>query len=129
MYERRERDRHVRVLQVDADVEDAVLDALSAGVHLVADGHHRLAGAVQLRRDGLPAQVTALVVDADDTPLTLGPIHRVLLDEQGRDRVPEDVVDSVLERCRAAGARVVLTDRASDDETSVSPCTTTGGGP
>lgn len=98
VYERRERDRHVRVLQVDAGVEDAVLDALSAGVHLVADGHHRLAGAVQLRRDGLPAQVTALVVDADDTPLTLGPIHRVLLDEQGRDRVPEDVVDSVLER-------------------------------
>ena len=104
VYEVRERDRHVRVMQLDVQVTDAVLDRLRGGRYLVADGHHRLEGAANLRREGLPAQVTALVVDADDTPLSLGPIHRVLLDEQGRERVGEEVVRSVLERCRRAGA-------------------------
>lgn len=105
-YEVRERDRHVRVLHVDAQVTEQVLEELRAGLHLVADGHHRLAGAVQMHRDGATAQVTALLVDADDTPLRLGPIHRVVLDEQGRERVDESVVESVLARCRAAGAEV-----------------------
>ncbi|WP_380168513.1 DUF1015 family protein [Jannaschia sp. R86511] len=104
VYEVTERDRHVRVLQVDGHAGDAVLAELRGGRYLVADGHHRLAGAVQLRTEGHRAQVTALVVDADDSPLALGPVHRVMLDRQGRDRVGDDVVQEVLERCRAVGA-------------------------
>jgi hypothetical protein len=107
-YEVRERERHIRVLHVDPEVAGAVLEELRAGRYLVADGHHRLAGAVAMRREGLAAQVTALLVDADETPLSLGPIHRVVLDEQGRERAPEEVVDSVLTRCRAAGAQVAV---------------------
>jgi len=111
VYEVRERDRHVRVLQVVPEATAGVLALLGGHEYLVADGHHRLAGAVQLRREGFPAKVTALVVDADDAPLTLGPIHRVLLDDQGRDRVPPEMVDAVLDRCRAVGA-VVTPDLA-----------------
>lgn len=119
VYEVRERDRHVRVLQLEDAVGAEVLDRLRGGGYLVADGHHRLEGAASLRREGLPAQVTALVVDADDTPLTLGPIHRVLLDEQGRERVDEDVLGSVLERCRRAGAVVVPAGQDASGHTSV----------
>ena len=81
------------------------LPAWLTWIYAVAVGT-TLAGAVALRRDGRASQVTALVVDADDTPLSLGPIHRVLLDEQGRERVTEHVVTSVLDRCRGAGAVV-----------------------
>lgn len=119
VYEVRERDRHVRVLQVDHDAGEQVLQRLRGERYLVADGHHRLAGALALRRDGLPAQVTALVVDADDTPLALGPIHRVLLDQQGRERVDQQVVTSVLERCRGAGAVVVPSSGDEAGETTV----------
>lgn len=114
VYEVTERDRHVRVNQVAHDVTDEVVALLTGRRYLVADGHHRLEGAVQLRREGLPAQVTALVVDADDEPLSLGPIHRVLLDLHGRDRVAEDVVTGVLDRCRAAGAVVDAGPPATD---------------
>lgn len=106
VYETRERDRHVRVLQVAPQATEDVLGLLAGEEYLVADGHHRLAGAVQLRQEGVAAQVMALVVDADDSPLTLGPIHRVLLDDHGRDRVPDEVVVAVLDRCRTAGAVV-----------------------
>ncbi|GAA2363992.1 DUF1015 domain-containing protein [Saccharopolyspora halophila] len=53
---------------------------------LIADGHHRHVAARQLRRDyyatgsgpGDWDYVPALVVDIRDTPLRLGPVHRVL---------------------------------------------------
>ena len=110
VYEVTDGRRHVRVLQLDDAAGQTVIEHLAGGSFLVADGHHRLAAAVQLRREGLASQVTALVVDADDTPLLLGPIHRVLLDEQGRGRVEDAVVASVLKRCRGAGAVVVEQD-------------------
>ncbi len=119
VYEVTDRDRHVRVLQVDDTVAEAVLQQLRGERYLVADGHHRLAGAVQMSRDGLPAQVTGLVVDADDTPLTLGPIHRVLLDEHGRDRVDPGTVTSVLDRCRGVGALVTPSDGRGTPDSSV----------
>lgn len=110
VYEVTERDRHVRVLQVDGELTEDLLRELRGGELLVADGHHRLAGAVQLRQEGHDARVMALVVDADDTPLSLGPVHRVLLDEQGRDRVEDALVAGVLDRCRAVGAVVSATE-------------------
>lgn len=107
VYEVAEGSRHVRVSQIDAEVGRRVLAELRGGHYLVADGHHRLAGALGYLRDGFPATVTALVIDADDTPLSLGPIHRVLLDEKGRERLDEQVCASVLQRCRSAGADVI----------------------
>lgn len=105
-YEIVDGDRHVLVRQVDPVASAAVLDLLREGRYLVADGHHRLAGAVELRREGVETQVTGLLVDADETPLDLGPIHRVLLDSNGRGLLEAGVVSSVLERCRAVGAHV-----------------------
>ena len=119
VYEVTDRQRHVHVLQLPDDAGAAVLEQLAGEAYLVADGHHRLAAAVELRGEGVPSQVTALVVDADDTPLVLGPIHRVLLDEQGRDRVDDEVVASVLDRCRGAGAVVAEHDDAEAGDASV----------
>ena len=119
VYEVTERHRHVRVLQLADPAGEAVLHRLAGEAYLVADGHHRLAAAAELRGEGFRSQVTALVVDADETPLVLGPIHRVLLDEQGRDRVEDEVARSVLDRCRAAGALVVEHDDAEAGDASV----------
>ncbi|MFC3687344.1 DUF1015 family protein [Aquipuribacter hungaricus] len=119
VYEVTDRQRHVRVLQLPDDAGQEVLGLLTGEDYLVADGHHRLAAAAQLRAEGVASQVTALVVDADDTPLVLGPIHRVLLDEQGRDRVDEAMVASVLDRCSGAGALVVEHDDAEAGDASV----------
>jgi hypothetical protein len=75
-----------------ADAELALAD-LGRRAVLVADGHHRLAAAAAHARscpvagagatdDGGGrhdcARVTALVIDGDDTPLMLDPIHRLL---------------------------------------------------
>ncbi|WP_336923576.1 DUF1015 family protein [Aquipuribacter sp. SD81] len=109
----------VEVEQVDDDAVPAVLDALSGARLLVADGHHRLAASVALAAEGRSSSVTGLVVDADETPFSLDAIHRVLLDGDGRERLPPDASADVLARCRAAGARVVaVTDdggAAGDD--------------
>jgi hypothetical protein len=84
-----------RVPRRDAEV---VLTDLGRRAVLVADGHHRLAAAAAHARScpvairgaaatGVNggdeagadcARVTALIVDGDDTPLTLDPIHRLL---------------------------------------------------
>jgi len=92
-----------RIGEADAEIVMADLGRRSC---LVADGHHRLAAAMahraqcvarrqaqesQRRQDEPTGQdllldapdndcglVTALVVDSDDTPLTINPIHRVL---------------------------------------------------
>jgi hypothetical protein len=83
-----------RVPDVDADI---VLADLTRRTCLIADGHHRLTAALEhattCRRrhadlagdsDSAAAEgdtclgVSALVVDGDDTPLLLDPIHRVL---------------------------------------------------
>ena len=119
VYEVADGRRHVRVLQLHDVAGQAVIEQLAGGSFLVADGHHRLAAAVQLRGEGVASQVTALVVDADDTPLVLGPIHRVLLDERGRGMVDDTVVDSVLDRCRGAGAVVVEDDAPGAGDSSV----------
>ncbi len=119
VYEVTDRQRHVRVLQLPDPAGEQVLAHLAGEAYLVADGHHRLAAAVALLGEGARSQVTALVVDADDTPLVLGPIHRVLLDEQGRDRVDDELAASVLDRCRGAGAQVVEHDGAEAGDASV----------
>lgn len=118
-YERTSDGRTVRVGRVAPDVAGEVLDLLGGSGFLVADGHHRLAGAVELRRLGEAADVTALVVDDDDTPLALGPIHRVLLDRDGREHVDDETVAAILDRCAQAGASVVVADEPAEHPTSV----------
>ena len=95
------------VSAVGADTAAAVLRSTGEQRYLVADGHHRLAATVELVRAGRPSSVTGFLVDADDTPLTLSAIHRVVLDRNGRELVSESVVRSVLEALRHEGAEVV----------------------
>ena len=73
--------RHRLWAITDAD-EVALLDAeLATTRALIADGHHRYAAYLRMQRDD-PRPATdaglAILVDQDDTPLFLGPIHRVL---------------------------------------------------
>ena len=65
--------------------EPAVLAALDAALDgsraLIADGHHRYAAYLRLQErnpGGSHDLGLAMLVDQDDTPLFLGPIHRVL---------------------------------------------------
>jgi hypothetical protein len=84
-----------RVSPVDVDVVTADLARRAV---LIADGHHRLAAAAAhagscpraASVDAECGRVTALIVDGDDTPLSLDPIHRVL---QRRGPVPLRVPD------------------------------------
>lgn len=66
----------------DPDELESAAGALAPTRALIADGHHRYAAYLQLRRRGLGTAVDtglAMVVDQGDTPLFLGAIHRVLV--------------------------------------------------
>jgi uncharacterized protein (DUF1015 family) len=74
--------QHHRVWAI-RDHDDLALlgSALAPARALIADGHHRYAAYLQMQRnDPRPATDAglAMLVDQDDTPLFLGPIHRVL---------------------------------------------------
>jgi len=65
----------------DPDRLRAVSGHLAESRVLLADGHHRYAAYLQLQqaRPGTPADHgLAMLVDQDDTPLFLGPIHRTV---------------------------------------------------
>lgn len=71
-----------RIWAISEPTELASLDAaLATSRALIADGHHRYAAYLQMQHDD-PRPATdaglAMLVDQDDTPLFLGPIHRVL---------------------------------------------------
>lgn len=76
---------------------------------LIADGHHRYAAYLQLRARE-PGTATraglAMLVDQDDTPLHLGPIHRIL----GHTTLPA---------LAAAGARIGAVLREVDAERAI----------
>ena len=74
--------QHHRVWPIRDPVELAVLgEALAPARALIADGHHRYAAYLRMQHDD-PRPATdaglAMLVDQDDTPFFLGPIHRVL---------------------------------------------------
>ncbi|MGY2703248.1 DUF1015 family protein [Nocardioides sp. HB32] len=74
--------QHHRVWAIRDPADLAPLEGwLSPTQALIADGHHRYAAYLQMQHDD-PRPATdaglAMLVDQDDTPLFLGPIHRVL---------------------------------------------------
>ena len=75
-------DQQHRLWAITEPRELAVVEeALSGSTALIADGHHRYAAYLRMQHDD-PRPATdaglAMLVDQDDTPLYLGPIHRVL---------------------------------------------------
>jgi len=89
---------------------DAELGPTSA---LIADGHHRYAAYLRLqqrRRSPATDLGLAMLVDQDDTPLTLGPIHRLLV---GTTLDDVESTASLLGLATTAAARddVVVDDR------------------
>jgi uncharacterized protein (DUF1015 family) len=81
-FEDRAEQRH-RVWAIHDEVLLArIASELASGCALIADGHHRYAAylRMQAREPGGPAdRGLAMLVDQLDTPLYVGPIHRVLL--------------------------------------------------
>jgi uncharacterized protein (DUF1015 family) len=78
---------HHRLWSVTAGQDlEAIADELAPGQALIADGHHRYAAYLKLQHDlrdpGLPPGASpwdyglAMLVDQNDYPLTVGPIHR-----------------------------------------------------
>jgi len=74
--------QHHRVWAIrDRDALAGLQDALAPAQAVIADGHHRYAAYLQLQEEA-PGPATdaglAMLVDHDDTPLHLGPIHRMI---------------------------------------------------
>ncbi|WP_165821273.1 DUF1015 family protein [Nocardioides gansuensis] len=93
--------QHHRIWAIrDPGQLDRVNEGLAATDALVADGHHRYAAylALQEERPGTPwDRGLAMLVDQQDTPLFLGPIHRTLVGTP---------LAAVSAAAREAGARV-----------------------
>lgn len=78
--------RHRLWLITERDIEDDICDELSRRPAFLADGHHRLAAARQLRRqlvaegyaEGPWEMISGLLVDVRQYRPQLAPIHRVL---------------------------------------------------
>ncbi|QIG43417.1 DUF1015 domain-containing protein [Nocardioides anomalus] len=65
----------------DPDLLATLDDGLATSQALIADGHHRYAAYLRMQRrhpGGANDRGLAMLVDQEDTPLFLGPIHRVL---------------------------------------------------
>lgn len=90
----------------DTDVIEALNAAWGPTRALIADGHHRYAAYLenQAAVPGGPADLgLAMLVDEGDTPLRLGPIHRVLT---------ETSFSAVRGAAASARLRIVESDRA-----------------
>ncbi|MQW75355.1 DUF1015 family protein [Nocardioides sp. dk4132] len=91
-------DQHHRLWAVrDPAHLDLIAEALATTRVLIADGHHRYAAYLALQdrtRGGDRDTGLAMLVDQDDTPLFLGPIHRVL---------PGTSLESLTSAARTAG--------------------------
>jgi uncharacterized protein (DUF1015 family) len=74
--------QHHRVWALRDEGRRALLDrGLESARAVIADGHHRYAAYLQMQQVDPRAATNAglaMLVDQDDTPLYLGPIHRVL---------------------------------------------------
>lgn len=67
----------------DGDVQQRICDALTRAPLVIADGHHRYAAAWELHREEPGTgwdRTLVMLVDAEDSPLQLGAIHRSVKD-------------------------------------------------
>ena len=75
-------DQRHRVWSIrDPQLLGAIDEALAPSQALIADGHHRYAAYLRMQRrspGGPTDRGLAMLVDQEDTPLFLGPIHRTL---------------------------------------------------
>jgi len=99
--------QHHRVWAIRDRGDLAVLaESLAPTRALIADGHHRYTAYLQMQRaDPRPSTSAglAILVDQDDTPLLLGPIHRVL---------GHVTLEGLLAACDRAGVAFTRTDEA-----------------
>src|SRR3954470_22098318 len=104
-------DRNDQRHRVWAIRDPELLAALDVGLAqsqaLIADGHHRYAAYLRMQRrspGGPTDRGLAMLVDQEDTPLFLGPIHRTLT---GVD------LDDLAVAAEVVGARLDLVDQAA----------------
>lgn len=99
--------QHHRVWAIRDHAHLTALDeALATSRALIADGHHRYAAYLRLHEEdpgGACDYGLAMLVDQDDTPLFLGPIHRVLVGTS---------LDELARACAQVGARLVRVPEA-----------------
>jgi len=91
----------------DPDLLTALNEGLAPTQALIADGHHRYAAYLRMQRrspGGANDRGLAMLVDQDDTPLFLGPIHRVLTGVG---------LDDLAAAAEAIGARLDVVDQAA----------------
>lgn len=91
----------------DPDLWGRLDAALAPCQALIADGHHRYAAYLRMQRrspGGPSDRGLAMLVDQEDTPLFLGPIHRVLSGVS---------MDDLAAAAEAIGAGFDLVDRAA----------------
>jgi uncharacterized protein (DUF1015 family) len=85
----------------DPQLLAAIDDGLAQSQALIADGHHRYAAYLRMQRrspGGPTDRGLAMLVDQEDTPLFLGPIHRILTGVSLEDLgVAAEVVGASLE--------------------------------
>lgn len=100
----------------DSGTLQTITSALVRSHALIADGHHRYAAYLKLQQQhpGTPwDRGLAMLVDQDDSPLFLGPIHRHLLGV---------TFDHLADAARAAGLELVACDELAA-VTALSPAT------
>ena len=104
-------DRHEQRHRIWPIRDPALLERLDAGLAqsraLIADGHHRYAAYLRMQTPapgGPSDRGLAMLVDQEDTPLFLGPIHRVLSGA---------TLEDLGAAAESVGARFELVDRGS----------------
>jgi uncharacterized protein (DUF1015 family) len=91
----------------DPELLTAIDEALAPSQALIADGHHRYAAYLRMQRrspGGPTDRGLAMLVDQEDTPLFLGPIHRTLTGVG---------LDDLAAAAEVAGAGFDLVDRSA----------------
>jgi uncharacterized protein (DUF1015 family) len=89
----------------DPELLARIDEALAGSQALIADGHHRYAAYLRMQRrspGGPTDRGLAMLVDQEDTPLFLGPIHRILTGVS---------LDDLAAAAEVVGASLELLDR------------------
>lgn len=100
--------QHHRIWRITEDSHlNAINTALADARLMIADGHHRYAAYLRLQAQhpGTPwDRGLTMVVDQDDTPFFLGPIHRTF---------PGRTLDDLVDAASSSGIQVEFVDEAA----------------